>query len=256
LEDRAITDDGVGLWFARSGTGTPLILNHGGPGAWDELEPVAAMLDADVIRWDQRGAGRSDVRGPYSVVRFIADMECIRKKVGIDRWIVAGHSWGAGLALRYAIAHPDRVDALICISGTDLDWPRHRPTYHAERLRRVGPNGNAFEADFVDRSRAPRYAAWDRFIINREANTAINAELAREDQAALAASCRALEIDALIVHGAEDPRPLAGPRDLAAALPRAALKVLPNVGHYPWAEGADLLRDELRAFLKNVGNRS
>jgi proline iminopeptidase len=249
LEDRAITDDGVGLWFARSGAGIPLILNHGGPGAWDELEPVAAMLDADVIRWDQRGAGRSDVRGPYSVARCIADMECIRAKLEIDRWIVAGHSWGAGLALRYALAHPDRVRALICISGTDLDWPRHRPEYHAERLRRVGPNGNAFEADFVNRSLAPRYAAWNRFAINRETNMAINAELAREDQAALAASCRALAIDALVIHGAEDPRPLAGPRGLAAALPRAALKVLPGAGHYPWAENPELLETALRTFV-------
>ena len=134
--------DGVRLCTWRAGHGPPVVLCHGGPGLWDELEPVAAMLTdiATVIRWDQRGAGRSDPVGPYAVARFVADPEAIRRHVGVDRWIIAGHSWGESLALRYGLAHPDRTRELICISGTDLDWATHRVTYHERRLTRLGPH--------------------------------------------------------------------------------------------------------------------
>jgi proline iminopeptidase len=269
-----VADDGVTLWTVRSGGDSrePLVLCHGGPGLWDELEPVASMLDdlVDVVRWDQRGAGRSDPRGPYSIARSIADLECIRASLGKDRVVIGGHSWGAALALRYAIRHPSRVRALLYVSGIDLDWKRHREKYRAERLRRLGPHRARWEelrrtggdrrelfrlgwsTDFADRERALDLAdrwGYDRFTINGEANAAINAESDAEDGAELAASCRALMSETLVIHGAADPRPLDGPRELAATLPNARLAVLEGVGHVPWAEHPELLRAELRAFV-------
>jgi proline iminopeptidase len=62
-------DDGVELWVERTGggSGVPLVLCHGGPGLWDYLDDVAGLLydKTRVIRWDQRGCGRSQRRGPY-----------------------------------------------------------------------------------------------------------------------------------------------------------------------------------------------
>ncbi|WP_052710912.1 alpha/beta fold hydrolase [Pseudofrankia sp. DC12] len=53
--------DGTRLWTEVSGGGPPVVLGHGGPGLWDYLAPVAALLDDvfTVIRFDQRGCGRS-----------------------------------------------------------------------------------------------------------------------------------------------------------------------------------------------------
>ena len=100
-------DDGVRVWTATGGSGAvPVVLCHGGAGLWDYLEPVAAHLMpiARVHRWEQRGCGRSDRVGPYSIARCIADLEALRRHFGHERWLVVGHSWGAGLALRYALA--------------------------------------------------------------------------------------------------------------------------------------------------------
>ena len=49
---------------------------------------------AEVICWDQRGGGRSDRSGPYSIARFVADLERLRHAHGLERWVVGGHSWG------------------------------------------------------------------------------------------------------------------------------------------------------------------
>jgi proline iminopeptidase len=68
---------------------------------------------ACVHRSDQRGGGRSIAKGMPDVDGLIADLETLRTHRGHQQWIVGGHSWGANLALLYALAHPDRVTGVI-----------------------------------------------------------------------------------------------------------------------------------------------
>lgn len=272
------TDDGVELWTLLSGTGPPMILCHGGPGHGDNLGPVAGMVDdlATVLRWDQRGGGRSTPRGPYDVDRFVADIEALRDAHAWHRIVIGGHSWGAALALRYALAHPERAAGLVYIAGTDLGWVRHRERYHSERLRRMGPRAQRWQelralptrtpeqdremivlastADFADADRALELAtAWDDPPIEVNDETGVlGAELKAEDLDALAARCRTLTAPALVVHGDHDIHPVDGPRDLAETLPAAELVVLEEVGHIPWAENPHRLRAALRAFLRRI----
>ncbi|MDW4909964.1 alpha/beta fold hydrolase [Streptomyces sp. ADMS] len=117
------TDDGTGLWARRSGQGEPLALCHGGPGLWDMFEDVTGLLGdvASVVRWDQRGCGRSDPSdGPWTTERAVADLDAVRGHFGLERMTLLGHSWGAQLALSYALAHPERVRALVYVSGTGI----------------------------------------------------------------------------------------------------------------------------------------
>ena len=103
IEREVVTDDGVRLWTVEDGTGPTLVLCHGGPGQWDYLGPVSSMLRdiARVVRWDQRGCGRSSPAPVQSVMRAVEDLETIRDAFGVEDWIVGGHSWGASLALQY-----------------------------------------------------------------------------------------------------------------------------------------------------------
>ena len=123
VDEMVVTDDGCGLWTARSGTGGPLILCHGGPGFWDIFGGLAGLLGDSVTvhRWDQRGCGRSERRGPYTVDRSLADLDAVRRHHGLARTALLGHSWGAELALRYTLAHPDRVTGLVYVSGAGVD---------------------------------------------------------------------------------------------------------------------------------------
>ena len=112
------------------------MLCHGGPGLYDYLEPVADMIDdfATVHRYDQRGCGRSQDKPPYDIATFVADLDAFRAHWGCDSWTVMGHSWGAELALMYALRHPEHVSRLVYLSGTGID-----PAWHAEyRRNRAG----------------------------------------------------------------------------------------------------------------------
>lgn len=98
--------------------GFPVIHLHGGPGGGftDTHKLIYDPAKNRVIFFDQRGSGRSK---PFASVKnnttqdLIADIEKLRKHLGIDKACVAGGSWGSTLALLYAIAHPDRVEKLM-----------------------------------------------------------------------------------------------------------------------------------------------
>ena len=164
VDETAVTDDGCRLWTTRSGTGDPLVLCHGGPGFWDTFGGLAGLLDdtATVHRWDQRGCGRSERRGPYTVVRSLADLDAVRRHHGLARLALLGHSWGAELALRYTLADPGLVTRLVYVSGTGIDpeatW---RPDFDRNFLEHLGghlPRWQALRAR--QPRRRPRSGSW------------------------------------------------------------------------------------------------
>lgn len=141
VEPRLIpAGDGVRLRTWTSGTpgaSPPVLLLHGGPGLWDYLEPVARMIAPDTVvhRFDQRGCGGSDPSPVQSMARSVADIEDLRAHWRVSSWIVAGHSFGADLALRYAAEHPARTAKMLYLNGCGIgDW---RTAYRAERARRM-----------------------------------------------------------------------------------------------------------------------
>ncbi|KXH27578.1 hypothetical protein CSAL01_00745 [Colletotrichum salicis] len=66
-----------------------------------------------VLVYDARGSGKSELKPPYTDERWVADVDELRAWVGVEKFILAGGSYGGSVALQYAIAHPDRLQALI-----------------------------------------------------------------------------------------------------------------------------------------------
>ncbi|WIX82507.1 alpha/beta hydrolase [Amycolatopsis carbonis] len=268
--------DGCRLWTTAVGEGEALIVCHGGPGLWDMFGDLAAVLATRlrVIRWDQRGCGRSERRGPYSLARTIADLDAVRRHYGLARAAVLGHSWGATLALRYALAHPAHVTKLVYVSGTGLGRAWH-PAYERDFAARLGEdlprlrdlNSRArtpaedrelavlqWSADFPDPSTARTHAermATPWFPINYDCNAAINTEEKRQSptEAELIAACRGLPTPALVVDGDQDIRPRWAVDSLEAALPTTNRVTLPGVGHVPWLEAPDAVAEAVLDFL-------
>ena len=126
--------DGHRIYVEQCGRrdGVPVLVLHGGPGGGCS-PAMRRYFDPAVYRtvlFDQRGCGRS--RPTAAVVAnttwdLIADIEQIRETLGIAHFILFGGSWGATLALTYAITHPDRVRHMVLrgvFLGTraELDW--------------------------------------------------------------------------------------------------------------------------------------
>jgi proline iminopeptidase len=130
--------------------GIPAVFLHGGPGAGCEpfhrqfFDPERYRL----ILFDQRGAGRST---PHAELEgnttwdLVADMEAIRERLGIERWLVFGGSWGSTLALAYAQRHPERVSALV-LRGIFLCRPQEIRWFYQEGASRIFPD---YWDDFV-----------------------------------------------------------------------------------------------------------
>ncbi|MEJ2693289.1 MAG: prolyl aminopeptidase [Candidatus Thiodiazotropha sp.] len=98
--------------------GIPVLFLHGGPGAGCETyhRRFFNPNSYSVVLFDQRGSGRST---PHADLRqnttwdLVADIETLRERLGIDRWLLFGGSWGSTLALAYAEAHPGRVTGMV-----------------------------------------------------------------------------------------------------------------------------------------------
>ncbi len=115
--------------------GVPVVYVHGGPGAPTSPE-ARRLFDPDhyrIVLFHQRGVGRST---PHADVtdnttwHLVADMERLREQLGIERWHVAGGSWGSTLSLAYAGTHPERCISLMLrgiflCRDSDIDWFLH-----------------------------------------------------------------------------------------------------------------------------------
>ncbi|MEZ7744823.1 prolyl aminopeptidase [Gemella sanguinis] len=122
------------IYYEESGNpdGVPVIFLHGGPGC-GTAPSCRQYFDPEfyrIILFDQRGSGKSTPRACLEnndTWHIIEDIEKIREKLNIDKWLVFGGSWGSTLSLCYAIKHPERVLGLV-LRGIflgrreDIEW--------------------------------------------------------------------------------------------------------------------------------------
>jgi len=127
--------DGVhAMYWEQSGNpeGPPVLFLHGGPGAGASPAHRRFFDPAyyRIVIFDQRGAGRSTPLGDLrenTTPRLVADIEQLRRHLGIERWLVFGGSWGSTLALAYGEAHPDRCTGFILrgiflCRASEIEW--------------------------------------------------------------------------------------------------------------------------------------
>ena len=266
---------GATLWTVTQGVGAPLVLCHGGPGLSDNLGAVAAMLDdiALVHRYDQRGSGRSHSDGPFTVEAFVADLEALRAHWGHDGWIVGGHSWGANLALFYALAHPERTLGLVYIAGTGLRWGWQEDAMRRRLARltddereelarlqsRLSSRDDAvmerflrlmWTTDFADRATSERLGEEPLYAFPRNESVflAASADYRTVLERGVSEKLRQLDFPVLVVHGAHDTDP-ARVREVAETALRGRYVELSHSAHVPWLEEPEALGDVLRAFV-------
>jgi len=213
-----------------------VILCNGGPGCCDYLLPVSKMIDDNfnVIRFEQRGCGRSDKDGNYELETIISDLEAIRKYYGINKWIIGGHSWGANLSLIYAIMYPEFVESILYIAGNgfqnDREWSLE---YHNNRDK----HGEIM----------PEMA----FPGNEEVNKVGNKTFRRYIQNVnLYKDISMLKITTLFMCAENDIRPNWPVLQIQKLIEKSNQITISGVAHYIWLTHYDEMKDELRKYLK------
>ncbi len=275
--ERVVEVGGAGLFVKTLGSGPPVVVLHGGPGAHhDYLVPHFGRL-ADEFRlyfYDQRGGGRSRVSQPHAIGwrDHVSDLDGLRREWRLERLTLLGYSWGGLLALLYAGEHPASVRALALVSPA-AGWGGHQHEFKQEFDRRgrsepvrrmrveLEASGLAdrdpaayrqrrFELSVAGYFLDPRHAVDSTpFVVQAQAQQATWASL-KGHGAELKRRLGGLEAPTLIVHGRHDPIPLVWAEELATWLPRARLVVLERTAHVPHVEEPERTFAEIRAFLR------
>lgn len=258
--------------------GERVLVLHGGPGAHhDYLLPQFLEL-ADTRRlvfYDQRGGGRSrtDDRAPITAATQVEDLGLVMRELELPTPTVIGYSWGALLAMLHAIAALDDPDldppGRMVLVNPAPSSRAHRDTFEAEFARRqqgadiaglraeLAASGlrerdpdafrqRQFELGvagyFADPSRARNLTP---FRVTGRVQQDVWQSLGEFD---LVPDLERLTIPALVIHGMQDPIPLASSEALARALD-APLTTLDDCGHVPYVEQPHALWQAVRTFL-------
>ena len=265
--------DGLRLHAAVHGTGPPVVLLHGFTGAgdtWDALR-VALGHTRTVVAVDLPGHGRSTAPvhpARYRLARFADDLRRVLDALAIDRTALLGYSLGARAALRFALAHGDRVTALVLESvspGIADEADR------AARARSDAELAEAIErggiAAFVDRwERLPLWAS--QAALPEATRAALRSQRLLNDPRGLANSLcgagagaepavgdrlPALAVPTLLVAGELDAKYADIARAMAEAIPDARAAVVPGAGHAVHLEQPAAFASLVGGFLDKFG---
>lgn len=261
----------------------PLLLLHGGPGAsHDYLLPQMLELAREhrLITYDQRGGGRShtdDDRAPIGWRDQVADVARVALELDVAPLHVVGYSWGGLLAMLHAIeAAAGRVDTPVASLALIDPAPvtrAYRDEFEREFARRqAGPavaalrdelqrsglkerDPDAFRQRSFELSVAGYFADPRRardltpFRVTGRVQQSIWQSLGDYD---ILPALGTLRVPSFIVHGNEDPIPLASSQAAARALGTECI-VLHDCGHVPYVEQPDQLFPPLLEFLRERG---
>jgi proline iminopeptidase len=171
-DGRLPVGDGHDVYWEVCGNpqGHPALFLHGGPGGGCTPDHRRLFDPARyrIVLFDQRGCGRSTPHASLeanTTWHLVADAERLRERLGIERWLVFGGSWGSALALAYAETHPHRVSALVVrgIFTLRRAWERFlAPIPKAERHDLIAAyRARLTHPDREEQRRAAR--AWSRW---------------------------------------------------------------------------------------------
>jgi proline iminopeptidase len=276
------------LYYREIGYGQPLLVLHGGPDFdhtyfLPELDHLAETFR--LIYYDQRGRGRS-ARGvqpeDVSLRSEIEDLERLREYFQLGSVAVLGHSWGAVLALEYALRHPGRVSHLILMNAAPAsqadylllrqDRQRRSPEDIA-RLKELAASDPGYQQGDPG-AVAAYYRIHFRAALRRSEDhaklierlrisftqegirnaRAIEQRLMQETWRAngydLLPRLRQLRVPALVLHGEHDFIPRECATHIAEAIPGSHFVLLKECGHFSFLECSDQVHKEIIDFFQ------
>lgn len=281
MKARTLARPDLVLHYKDYGQGEPVLVLMGGPGFSGEgMEPVARIIAkrGRAIVPDQRGSGGSMPKDPKAITldATIADLEALRKELGLEKWTVWGCSWGGMMALDYASKSPSSIKGLVLVGSGGASWAFAKAFSDNMKARMSADDLSAqrywSQPDVVskDPTRATiegiRAILPSQFYDRTKAHEAISILKAGKEhynpeagdhlspayeEGALSRieALRKLDIPALILHGRQDPTPESVALENQKLLKGSRLVWLEKCGHWPWIEQPAAFEKALFEFL-------
>jgi pimeloyl-ACP methyl ester carboxylesterase len=262
-------------------SGPAIILLHGSNSSLHTWEPLVQRLGDDyrVVTLDLPGHGLTGGTPDkdYGADGMAAAVDVVAAKLGLDHFILGGNSMGGWVAWRYALAQPDRVDALLLLDAAGMPlrkgekapesnvgfrilkypfgrWLATQITPRA--LVEQSLRGSVEKQAIVDEAMIDRYWELLRFPGNREA-TVLRARMNREPT--MAARIGEIKAPTLILFGKQDRIINASAaQSFHERMPGSEVVLLDGIGHLPMEEAPDATAAAIADFLKRrlVATRS
>jgi proline iminopeptidase len=274
------------LYYREIGTGQPIINLHGGP----DFDHNYLLPDLDrladsfrLIYYDQRGRGKSAryvQSDDVTMQSEVEDLESVRQFFGWNSIALLGHSWGAVLALEYAIRYPRRVSHLILLNTAPVSHEdylllrksrREKTPEDIEELKARAADAKYQEGEpdtvadyyrvhFRSTLKQPKHL--EQVVQSLRASftkegilkaRAIEKRLYNEtwfvNEYDLVPKLKGLDVPTLNIHGDYDFVPVECSTHIAQAIPNARFVVLKDTGHFSYIESPQDVRKEIDRFV-------
>jgi proline iminopeptidase len=279
------------VWTKRLGSGpVKVLLLHGGPGfTHDYLEAMESFLPQagiEMYYYDQLGVGNSDIPDDpalWTLPRYLTEVEEVRQGLGLDQFVLYGHSWGGILAIEYALHHQQHLSGLV-ISNMTASTQSYLKRTAALKNTLLSPEllarFNALEAakDYDN----PAYSAimmnnlypqmicrlksWPEPITRtlRLVNEKIYNQMQGKSEFEVTGNLkdwdrwdrlREIRTRTLTLGSTYDEMDPKDIRRMAELMPNASSAICPNGSHLDMWDDQKLYFEHLLAFLRNVGRK-
>ena len=269
--------NGNELFFKVEGEGEPILVIHGGPGLnMEYIEPHMQELAKKnkLIFFDPRSTGKSEIPDDTlgTMHQYIVDdIEGIRKVFGLKRLNILGHSWGAKVALLYALRYPANVKSLVLTNALPLshefdslqiaynDAMSKKPEMQEKRMEIISRHISRIE---IQQRLAFMYSLYNYTDIDK-----IQLTYPENYADAQIALFRGLSYDykkydinfypyvnkvktpALVIHGRADGLSLKASEMLQKSLGNAQLVIFDKSGHFPFMEEPEKFAQTVNVFV-------
>ena len=257
--------NGIELNYREKGEGYPVFLLHGYTGNlrnW-ALQLPALSREYRMVSIDHRGHGESDkpteAEG-YTLDQMAEDACGVLEHLGIEECYLVGHSMGGAIAQHLALAHPERVRALV-LAGTWAEAPRIRHEQRARLLEVALAEGMeaAFEEQLRTNPRADELRAqplfletWRRQFLMTSIEALTYCAQAIADKPSWTHELHRIAVPTLVMCGENDAEFLAACRQLHDRIAGSELAIIPGAGHALQIEKPAEFNAVLTGFLSRV----
>ena len=269
--------DGLRVHYRDEGNpdGVPIVLLHGSSSSLHTWEPVVERLGTKyrIITYSQPGHGLTGPhpRDDYSAAGMAEALDLVTDQLELEHFVLGGNSMGGWVSWRYALAHPEKVDALLLLDAAGMplrDGETSPPLNIGFKLQQMAL-GRALLTQFTPRSIVKQSLLQSVSVKTVATDAAIDQywELIRYPGNRRAAGFRALadremqfadeihKITAptLIIWGAEDQLIYASAaQSFDERVPNAEMVIYDGVGHLPMEEAPDRTAADIDGFLDRV----
>jgi proline iminopeptidase len=279
--------NGTQIYCKSIGTGTPLVIVHGGPGLDHSylLPQMEQLADTyELIFFDQRGCGRSSINVDSTTMTLdamVEDIDKVRDAYNLTTMNLVGHSWGGLLAMLYAIKHGDQLNSLILVNSTPPtsemraaafkiisdkttredslsqaalaqteEFKRHDPIAMQKyfRLMFKGTFYNPYMVDELTLKFAPDHAERSKLI----QRLAKDPHLENYD---LLTQLESITCPVLVIGSDDDLTPRESNELIHQHIKGSRYVIMKQCGHFPYIEAPAQFFPAVRDFLARVGQR-